>query len=331
VHHYHSFTLAFELACVARLRILRRDVSSRAFLPETIQALRSKSLVAFAFLSKPCFRACMKNSNAVSTWSLHHHLGYSFANGPGVVAPFLKSQTWGAGEFDIFQLPVQLAKHGYFRCEICHFHLQSQEPAYLQTVAQAFADAGVAVQTLLIDDGDLTNRATLLRDKTWIASWIEAAANLKAEHVRVIAGKAAPTDETLTLAVEGLRELVRLGATRGVKVVTENWHDLLSTPAAVHHVLDHVPGLGFMADTGNWSGDTKYDDLASIFARADLCHAKASFAAGLVIDHDDFSHCLAAAQRGNYTGPMTLIFHDEGDEWSGLESERQFITHYNAA
>lgn len=42
---------------------------------------------------------------------------------------------------------------------------------------------------------------------------------------------------------------------------------------------------------------------------------------------DDFSQCLAAAKRGKYQGPMTLIFHDEGDEWQGLEAERQFIRH----
>jgi sugar phosphate isomerase/epimerase len=287
--------------------------------------------VGFVFGYVLCLSQLMQNSIAVSTWSLHHYLGYSFANGPGQAVPFVKSDTWGAGVFDIFQLPAELAKRGYSRCEICHFHLGSLDSEYLQNVAQAFTTAGVTVQTLLIDDGDITNPAICEGDKIWISSWIEAAAVLRAENVRVIAGKSQPSPEALALAVFGLRELVAVGAQHQVKVVTENWHDLLSTPAAVHHVLDHVPGLGFMADTGNWSGASKYEDLASIFARADLCHAKANFDAGLVIDHKDFSYCLAAAQRGNYTGPMTLIFHDEGDEWSGLEAERQFIIDYNGA
>jgi sugar phosphate isomerase/epimerase len=267
----------------------------------------------------------MQNPFAVSTWSLHHHLGYSYANGPADPSPYVKSDTWGPGVFDVLQLPVELAAHGYFRCEICHFHLGSTDAVYLEKVAQAFANAGVVIQTLLIDDGDITRPGTRERDMAWMASWIEAAAILRAENVRVIAGKSKPSPEALALSVSGLRGMVAQGTTLGVKVVTENWHDLLSTPSAVHHVLDHVPGLGFMADTGNWSGASKYDDLASIFARADLCHAKAHFDPGLQLDETDFSACLDAAKRGDYRGPMTLIFADEGDEWAGLAAERAFI------
>jgi sugar phosphate isomerase/epimerase len=266
----------------------------------------------------------MQNPIAVSTWSLHHHLGFSFANGPADAAPFRKAETWGRGLFDLMQLPAELAKRGFFRCELCHFHVGSLERAELQRVAQAFAAAGVVIQTLLIDDGDITNPATRQRDMAWIKNWIEAAAILKAENARVIAGKAKPSAESLALSVSALRELVDHGARHHVRIVTENWHELLSTPAAVHHVLDHVAGLGFMADTGNWSGPTKYDDLASIFPRAQLCHAKATLE-NLTLDEADFAACLSAAQRGHYQGPMTLIFHDEGDEWQGLEAERNFI------
>ena len=183
---------------------------------------------------------------------------------------------------------------------------------------------------MLIDDGDLTNAPTLERDRAWIARWIEAAAVLGAENARVIAGKSMATAETLSMAVAGLSEMVALGQKRDVRIVTENWHDLLATPVEVHHVLDHVPGLGFMADTGNWSGLSKYDDLASIFARADLCHAKAGFSDGLVLDEADFAACLLAAEQAGYDGPMTLIFADDGDEWHGLEIERQFVKQFVA-
>jgi sugar phosphate isomerase/epimerase len=275
-----------------------------------------------------CFAMRMQNPIAVSTWSVHHLLGYSFANGPSGVAPFRKEATWGDGIFDILQLPAELAKRGYFRCEICHFHIGSLDRVELEKIARAFAVAGVAVQTLLIDDGDITNPEMCERDMAWMLSWIEAAAVLGAENVRVIAGKATPSSAALALSVSGLRKMVALGSRVGVKVATENWHDLLATPVEVHHVLDCVEGLGFMADTGNWSGSTKYDDLASIFSRADLCHAKAGFAGRLQMDEQDFSNCLAAAQRGKYSGPMTLIFHDEGDEWLGLDAERQFVRQF---
>jgi sugar phosphate isomerase/epimerase len=272
----------------------------------------------------------MQNPIAVSSWSLHQTLGYAFANGPADGPPFERSEPWGSGQFDILQLPAELAKRGYHACEICHFHIGALERPALEALAQAFATQQVVIQTLLIDDGDLTNPATLARDKAWISRWIEAASILQAQHVRVIAGKAAPTPATLSMAVAGLREMVTLGERLGVHVVTENWHDLLATPTAVHHVLDHVPGLGFMADTGNWAGAAKYSDLTSIFARADLCHAKAHFEPGLALDQDDFSRCLQAACDAAYQGPMTLIFADVGEEWAGLETERQFIRQFTA-
>ncbi len=223
-------------------------------------------------------------------------------------------------------LPAELSHRDYGRVEICHFHLASQEPDYLHSIGQLFRDQGVFIQTLLTDDGDISNPSTREKDIKWIAGWIESAANLGAENVRVIAGKSAPSAEALKLSVDGLKHLSALGVKQGVRVVTENWFETLSSPEAVHHVLDAVgPTLGFLVDTGNWHGPKKYDDLQLIFSRAELCHAKTSFAAGQVLDKVDNLRWLKAAQNANYRGPYTLIFADEGNEWTGLNIEREFI------
>jgi Xylose isomerase-like TIM barrel len=263
---------------------------------------------------------------AVSTWSLHNLLGVTYANGPGIIPAGIPEPTFGRGSVTLEKLPEELARLGYFRVELCHFNLASQDAPYLTKIRAAFESAGVVIQTLLIDDGDITNPATRGRDLAWIASWIEAAALVGAQNARVIAGKAQPTKDALALAVDGLAAMAALGKARGVRIVTENWFDTLSTPQAVHHVLDAVgPDLGFLADTGNWGGPAKYADLTSIFARAELCHAKTDFGPGLVIDADDYRQCMKAAQDAGYAGPLTLIFASEGDEWAGLAAERQFI------
>jgi sugar phosphate isomerase/epimerase len=267
----------------------------------------------------------MKNTIAISTWSIHRALGTSFVNGPGMPEPFLKQETWGKGMMDILDVPSALAARGYRACEICHFHVASHGAEYLARLRQAFEAAGVTIQTLLIDDGDISDKTTCQTDLAWIRTWINTASKLGAHHARVIAGKQKPSPETLRLSVEALRELVAYGKAQGVKVATENWLDLTATPKEVHHILDHVPGLAFMTDTGNWEGPTKYKDLASIFARSQLCHAKATLAAGYVVDQTDFQQCLASAKASGYTGPMTLIFHDDGDEWLGLEAERSMV------
>ena len=267
-----------------------------------------------------------QNPIAVSSWSLHHLLGITYENGPGVTASEIAHETYGAAHISLLDLPRALATHGFFRVELCHFHLASQRPEYLKEIRAAFGASKVVIQTLLIDDGDITDSSTRERDMSWISGWIETAALLGAEHARVIAGKSKPSDEALQMSVEGLKVLAQLGQRQGVRVVTENWFNLLSSPSQVHYVLDNVGhSLGFLADTGNWSGPTKYQDLKEIFGRAELCHAKASFNAGHKIDGEDFGACLRSAHSAEYKGPLTLIFADEGDEWQGLDFERKFI------
>jgi sugar phosphate isomerase/epimerase len=268
---------------------------------------------------------------AVSTWSVHRELGLTFAHSPQDPSGRMKP-TFGPGRLTLLELPATLAKRGFARAEICHFHLASLDPVYLTTIRNAFASAGIVIQTLLIDDGDLTHAVNRERDMAWIASWIEAAAVVGAENARIIAGKGKPTPDNLATSISGLRTLGRLAMARGVRIVTENWFDLTAGPREVGHILDATgPNVGFLADTGNWSGATKYADLQSIYARAELSHTKAHFAPGHVLDRDDYRKCLQAAQAASYAGPHTLIFEGDGDEWRGVEMEREFVAAFYAA
>jgi hypothetical protein len=112
-----------------------------------------------------------------------------------------------------------------------------------------------------------------------------------------------------------------------VHVITENWHDLMSEPGAVHRVLDGAGAdVGFLADTGNWKPPTKYDDLGSIFPRADYCHAHGPFDAALTLDAEDFGRCLDIAVNKGFHGPYTLIYGGPNDdEWAALARQRDFV------
>jgi sugar phosphate isomerase/epimerase len=216
---------------------------------------------------------------------------------------------------------------GIDRLHICHFHLKSRDPVYLGEVRAALADARVVLETLLIDDGDITHPADGRRDIDWIGRWIGAAAALGAKRARVIAGKQPPTPETLDRAVGALGELARRGEAEGVRVITENWHDLLCGPREVNEVLDRLAGqVGFLVDFGNWKGAGKYADLTAVFGRAEDSHAKASFPRTGEIDADDFSRCLAIAKAAGYEGPYTLIYEGfDADEWQAIAIERDFV------
>ena len=267
----------------------------------------------------------LANPFAVSTWSLHKLLGPVYAHGPGAPDGGEETRPYGDGALTLLRLPKELKARGFARAEICHFHLARRDDAYVSSVRAAFAEAGVTIQTLLIDAGDLTGAEHCARDERWIAYWIGVAAKLGAQNARVIAGKAKPSPEAVARSIAALKRLAALGKSLGVRIVTENWFDLLASPSEVNAVLDGVGAdLGLLADTGNWHGPGKYADLSAIFPRAELCHAKSDFSDGGALDEDDCARWLRSAREAGYRGPLTLIFAGPGDEWAGLEREREF-------
>jgi sugar phosphate isomerase/epimerase len=264
---------------------------------------------------------------AVSTWSLHRHLGTTYPHDLTTTAIGRVKETYGEGTESLLDLPSALNNHGYHRMELVSFHLPSRDPVYLGELRAQLATTGVTLQTLLIDDGDITHPEHGARDQAWIASWIEIANLLGAEHARIIAGKQAPSPETLDRAVAGLRALAEGNAGSSVRLTTENWFNLLPSAAEVSYVLDRLEDkVGLLGDFGNWKGTDKYDELAKIFGRAELCHAKAGFVDG-DIDAADYGRCVDLAEAAGYAGPYTLIFDSElpVNEWDGLAIERDFI------
>ncbi len=263
---------------------------------------------------------------AVSTWSLHRHLGTIYPHDLTTSAVGPATPTYGEGSSSLLDLPSALANHGYRRMEIVSFHLPSRDPVYLRELRDQLAVAGVTLQTLLIDDGDITHPVHGARDAAWIAGWIDVANQLGAENARIIAGKQKPTPETLDRAVAALKALADGNSGASVRLVTENWFDLLATPAEVNALLDRLEGrIGLLADFGNWKRPGKYEGLSAILGRAELCHARADFIDG-DIDADDYGRCLDLAEAAGYAGPYTLIFDSEiPGEWDGLAAERDAI------
>jgi len=263
---------------------------------------------------------------AVSTWSLHRLLGTTYPHDLTTAEIGAVAETYGPVTESLLDLPSALNNHGYHRMELVSFHLPSRDPIYLGELRDQLAVTGVTLQTLLIDDGDITHPEHGARDEAWIASWIEIANELGAENARIVAGKQKPGKETLDRSVAALASLADRNAGSPVRLVTENWFDLLPSAEEVTYVLDRLDGrIGLLGDFGNWKGGDKFAELAKIFGRAELCHAKAGFIDG-DLDTEDYGKCVALAEAAGYAGPYTLIFDSEiPGEWDGLALERDFI------
>lgn len=251
---------------------------------------------------------------AVSTWSLHRAID---AGTP------------------LLDIPAQAAAHGIGQLEVCHFHFPRTDSAYLAELRGALDAAHVQFFTMLIDDFDLTHPDPAQRELAEgnIARWVAIAGECGAERARVIAGKQAASAETLRFSAAGFEALLPKAGDAGVRLVTENWHELLDRPADVLALLDSLHGgLGLMLDFGNWKGERKYADLAQIASRATSTHAKADFPEVGRMDRDDFTRCLDLCHDAGFTGPHSLIFDGPldamHDEWTGLDQIQEVVRPY---
>ena len=264
---------------------------------------------------------------AVSSWSLHHTLGRYFG---AVAAPSLGRRlavdaATPPDGVPLLELPALLKERGFDTLQLCHFHLPSRDRTYLGELRHALAESEIELDALLVDDGDLTDPHEGEAHRAWISGWVEDATTLGARRARIIAGRAAPTDEALHASAHGLRQLAR--DHNGIRVVTENWLELTPGPREVLHILDATDGaVGLLIDTGNWAGSTKYDDLAMIAARGETCHAKCHFGPGGG-RLDDFRRSLETLRDNGYAGPLALVYDDDTvDEWTGLDIEHQVVS-----
>ena len=128
------------------------------------------------------------------------------------------------GGLSLLDLPAALKAHGYDTLQLCHFHLPSREPAYLEQLRTALVASDITLDAILVDAGDLTSEDPD-RDEAWIGGWLDVAVALGAKRARVGAGESSPTPELLQASAE---RLARLAATHpDVRVVTENWKSML--------------------------------------------------------------------------------------------------------
>lgn len=258
---------------------------------------------------------------SVSTWALHELIGTVAPGRPGDPEGRLMPPRDSAS-LDLLHLPRELARRGITTMELCHFHLPSTSACYLDEWAAAREEAGVALWSLLIDDGDLNHPEFGDRDRDWIIGWIDKASQLGAQCVRIIGGKQPLTDESLAKSIAQFKIIAMEAYVRGVHVMTENWFPTLSTPEAIHTLMEETGGsIGMTFDFGNWGGPDKYSNLEQIAEYAEGCHAKWD-------SDEDFLRCLELTRAAEFAGPYTLVYGEPGNVWESLERQRALVLPY---
>ncbi|MEE1618500.1 sugar phosphate isomerase/epimerase family protein [Brachybacterium sp. J153] len=263
-------------------------------------------------------------TKALHTWSLFRTLGRFVAPGsmPSGGMPENRSTTG----LPLLELPAQLAAHGFASAQLCHFYLPTTESPYLAELRAAFDEAGVDLEVLLVDDGDMTHPEHGAEHQRWLSGWLDVAEQLRISRVRVPAGDRAPSEEVLVRSASGLRALA--AEHPDLRIVTENWKALLIDAATTRRLLELCEGeVGLLVDTGNWTGADKYEQIAQVAGIAECSQVKARENADGSLDAEDFTRSLSVLQEAGYAGRLSLVYAGaDDDEWGRLEQLSTLVT-----
>jgi len=220
------------------------------------------------------------------------------------------------------------AKFEVRRIEPWSAHFLSQEPAYLEEIANGLARAGCSIANIAADgENSFYARDPAVRGRavSFGKSWIDTAARLKSPGVRINlpGGRDGKPDQALV--AEGLKQVAEYAATKNVVVHLENDNPTSEDPFFLVAVLDQVqsPWLRALPDFGNslaaLPAERAYAGLDQMFARAyGISHAKdsATTAGGAVVSVD-MPRVFALAKKHHYRGFFSMEWDSEGDPYAG--------------
>jgi sugar phosphate isomerase/epimerase len=151
--------------------------------------------------------------------------------------------------------------------------LSTAELDYLAKIKAAADDAGLPFGCLAVDGAHIYEAAPEARQAQKIKAqrWLNIAQQLGTEQIRIdTGGPTDMTDKVLEILVEGYNDLIPRAGEKGMELIMENHWGASRIPENVVRIMEAVPGLGLLFDTGNWPDDRREESWTRCarFARA---------------------------------------------------------------
>ncbi|MFP4379507.1 MAG: sugar phosphate isomerase/epimerase family protein [Candidatus Sumerlaeia bacterium] len=134
--------------------------------------------------------------------------------------------------------------------------LEPPEDAFVQKVKDHATKSGLPWGNLAVDGGHIYDADTdkMLENRRRRLRWIEIAAELGVESVRVDAGGPEDMpDDVFERIADGYREAIDLAGKYNIEVLVENHWGPTPHPENVIRLMENVKGLGLLFDTNNWA------------------------------------------------------------------------------
>lgn len=210
-------------------------------------------------------------------------------------------------------------------------HFESNDPAYVQTLAAAFNQAGVRVVNIAVDaevhlcNNDPQQQTAGLDD---YRKWVDAAVILKSPGIRIHVPSGPQDQSNLPCALETLGRIAKYGAEKKIVVNLENDNPKTEDPFTIVEILHSVnsPFLRALPDFCNSmliADDAEYNDkgLAALFKYAyNISHVKDSESDRGKLYTVDMNDVFDIAKRARYRGFFSMEFEGTGDPYQGTAS-----------
>ncbi len=277
----------------------------------------------------------MAHQIAVSTWSLHEHMG-----------PLRRTELDDNGEHrfvaahefpedvSLLEFPAfARERYGLAAVELCQMHFPSSEKAYLDELRGRLAESGSRVVNVPIDVGNISQleEGARERDLANIRRWMEAAAYIGSPCARVNSGQQPEGQENLDITVASYKELAEAARVLGIKILLENHGGLSADPNNIIRLVERVGSDRFRLcpDFGNFPEEIRYRALEMMFPYAEMVHAKT-----FEFDEEgnetryDFDRAMQIMTASGYQGPLSIEFEGPGDQFEGVAKSAELLRRY---
>ena len=250
-----------------------------------------------------------------------------------------------AGGHDVFQYIDDCHTLGCTQLDLWNGHLPSLlddearssssfTPEYAQLSADELDDlsqikaaadtAGLPFGCLAVDGAHIYEASPEARQANRIKAdrWLNIAEQLSAQQIRIDSGGPPEMpEEVFEVIVRGYNDLIPRAGEKGIEVVIENHWGASRIPENVVRILDAVPRLGLLFDTGNWPEELRETGWTMCARYARATHLK-TYAFDAEGDETtvDIPRVMRILQEAGYQGSWGIeSVPRQGDEYEAAK------------
>ena len=205
--------------------------------------------------------------------------------------------------------------------------LSAAEVDYLARIKATADDAGLPFGCLAVDGAHIYEGSPEARRAQQIKAhrWLNIAEQLSTQQIRIDSGGPPEMpDDVLEIIITGYNDLIPRARDKGMEVVIENHWGASRIPENVVRILEAVPGLGLLFDTGNWPNELRETGWTRCSRYAHATHLKTfAFDADGNETTVDIPRAMHILQEAGYQGSWGIeSVPREGDE---MEAARKSV------